>query len=99
MQTEHVLAAVDEWRRRRCRAASGAGFLDLVVQRGVASYLAAPITGSEAMSSQSGLSISERRRTGRSVKGEWDRSGEAGEGFKSGWAHEAGGVAGGRSPA
>ena len=44
MQAENVLVAVDEWRRRRCRAASGANFLDLVVQRGVASYLAAPIS-------------------------------------------------------
>lgn len=44
MQTEHVLVAIDEWRRRRCRAASGADYLNLMLAKGVAAYMAAPIS-------------------------------------------------------
>lgn len=44
LSVENVTAAIDQWRRGRCRAASGADFLDLLTRRGVAAYMATPIS-------------------------------------------------------
>ncbi|WP_312084054.1 site-specific integrase [Brevundimonas sp.] len=48
MSLANATAAVDQWRRMRCRAASGGGFLDHLIRQGVAAYMAAPGAGISA---------------------------------------------------
>lgn len=48
LSIENVASAIDQWRRARCRAASGAAFLDHLARAGVAAYLAAPGSGISA---------------------------------------------------